>query len=173
MAITRRNEVLAKAIQSDQQVVPRYNLVDAAGNVLAENVMLELQNPVIQVGTPVDKAVLDECLAASGVTEGTDTAFTLAQENFALFDGAVVRICFHVDSGATPTLNINNTGAKALMVSKIKPLKAGIAAGTWCTFIYSLQFDFFLQQGSGGNTDSTQSTFQRYLTQKFDVRRFY
>ena len=75
----------------------------------------------------------------------------LAQPNFALFDGALVRIKLHVDSGATPTLNINGTGAKKLMQSKTKPFKAGIHAGTWVTFVYSSDFDFFLQQGSSGS----------------------
>ena len=110
-----------------------------------------LKNQVITAGMPVDKAAMDECLAASGTTGGSATAFTLAQPNFTLFDGALVRIKLHVDSGATPTLNINGTGAKKLMQSKTKPFKAGIPAGTWVTFVYSSDFGFFLQQGSSGS----------------------
>ena len=153
MAKVRQDAVLGKAVSSDATAVPRYNLVDAAGKVVAANVQLQLANPVIQEGMNVDKVAMDECLAASGTTAGSATAFTLAQPNFALFDGALVRIKLHVDSGATPTLNINGTGAKALMQSKIKPFKAGIPAGTWVTFVYSSDFGFFLQQGSSSGSN--------------------
>lgn len=151
MAKVRQDAVLGKAVSSDATAVPRYNLVDAAGRVVAANVQLQLANPVIQEGMNVDKVAMDECLAASGTTAGSATAFTLSQPNFALFDGALVRIKLHVDSGATPTLNINGTGAKKLMQSKTKPFKAGIPAGTWVTFVYSSDFGFFLQQGSSGS----------------------
>lgn len=151
MAKVRQDAVLGKAVSSDATAVPRYNLVDAAGKVVAANVQLQLANPVIQEGMNVDKVAMDECLAASGTTAGSATAFTLVQPNFALFDGALVRIKLHVDSGATPTLNINGTGAKKLMQSKTKPFKAGIPAGTWVTFVYSSDFGFFLQQGSSGS----------------------
>ena len=148
MAKTRVDEVLGK-VGSDTEVIPRYDLVDQNGATIAANVKLVLKNQVITAGMSVDKVAMDECLAASGTTAGSATAFTLSQPNFALFDGALVRIKLHVDSGATPTLNINGTGAKALMQSKIKPFKAGIPAGTWVTFVYSSDFGFFLQQGSG------------------------
>lgn len=153
MAKVRQDAVLGKAVSSDATAVPRYNLVDQKGNIIAANVQLQLANPVIQEGMNVDKVAMDECLAASGTTAGSATAFTLAQPNFALFDGALVRIKLHVDSGATPTLNINGTGAKKLMQSKTKPFKAGIPAGTWVTFVYSSDFGFFLQQGSGSGSN--------------------
>lgn len=152
MAKTRVDEVLGK-VGSDTEVIPRYDLVAQDGTVVATNVKLVLKNEVITAGMPVDKAAMDECLAASGTTGGSATEFTLAQDNFALFDGALVRTKLHVDSGATPTLNINGTGAKALMQSKTKPFKAGIPAGTWVTFVYSSDFGFFLQQGSGGGSN--------------------
>lgn len=151
MAKVRVDEVLDVAVNTDTEVIPRYNLVDPDGRVVAQNVQLQLVNPVISEGMVVDKAAMDEVLAASGTTGGSATAYTLAQNNFVLFDGAMVRIKLHVDSGATPTLNVNSTGAKALMQDKNKPFKAGIAAGTWLTFVYSSTFDFFLQQGSGGS----------------------
>lgn len=161
MAKTRVDEVLGK-IGSDTEVIPRYDIIDQNGNTVATNVKLVLKNQVITAGMPVDKAAMDECLAASGTTEGTATAYTLAQANFALFDGALVRIKLHVDSGATPTLNINGTGAKALMQSKTKPFKAGIPAGTWVTFVYSSDFGFFLQQGS---SDSSGTRFGKGVGQ--------
>ena len=105
-------------------------------------------------GCPIDKVTLDELLAASGTTGGTATAFTLSQPGFQLADGAAIRFKLHVDSGATPTINVNGTGAKALMSTKYKPMKTTFA-GTWVTAIYSSTFDLFVLQGSAGKTDGT------------------
>lgn len=149
MAIQRIDEVLDKAINTDAAVIPRYDVVLPDGTKVAEDAELILKNPVLQPGMPINKQAMDECLAASGVTAGTKTAYTLAQPGFALADGALIRFKLHVDSGATPTINVNNTGAKALMMTKYKPMKAGLAAGTWLTAVYSTTFGFFVLQGSG------------------------
>ena len=61
MAKVRQDAVLGKAVSSDATAVPRYNLVDAAGKVVAANVQLQLANPVIQEGMNVDKVAMDEC----------------------------------------------------------------------------------------------------------------
>ena len=179
MAKTRVDEVLGK-VGRDTEAIPRYDLVDQNGNTVATNVKLVLKNKIITAGMPVNKAAMDECLAASGTTAGSATAFTLKQDNFALFDGALVRIKLHVDSGATPTLNVNGTGAKKLMQSKTKPFRAGIPAGTWVTFVYSSDFDFFLQQGSSatkgtfGNETGQVSEYELAMAQFYNhfMRRF-
>ena len=152
MATRHVDEVLAKALPGDSAVIPRFNIKDANGNTVVENATLELVNAITTAGTKINKAVLDEFLAASGVTTGSATAYKLSQTGFALTDGAMVRIRLHVDSGATPTLNVNSTGAKALMMDANRPLKAGIKAGTWLTFVYSSTLGFFVQQGSSGGT---------------------
>jgi hypothetical protein len=151
MAIQRVDEVLDKALSTDSAVVPRYDVVLPNGTKVAENAELVLKNPVLTEGMPINKQAMDECLAASGVTAGTATAFTLAQPGFVLADGALIRFRLHVDSGATPTINVNGTGAKKLMQNKTKNMKAGIAAGTWLTAIYSSTFGFFVLQGSMGS----------------------
>ena len=103
-------------------------------------------------GCPIDKVTLDEFLAASGVTSGSASALVLSQAGFQLADGAVIRFRLHVDSGATPTINVNGTGAKKLMATKYKPMKTTFA-GTWVTAIYSSTFGFFVLQGSAGSVD--------------------
>lgn len=125
-------------------------------------------NPLI-IGTPINKPLLDEFLAASGVTDGSSTEYTLEQPGFNLIDGALIRFKLHVDSGATPTINVNDTGAKGLMASASKAMKAGTKAGTWLTAIYSSTFDFFVLQGSGsaelrfGNGLNQVSTFEWFF----------
>lgn len=169
MAIQRVDEVLDKALDSDATVIPRYDIVLPSGTKVAENAELVLKNPVLTEGMPINKQVMDECLAASGTTAGTATALTLSQPGFVLTDGALIRFKLHVDSGATPTINVNGTGAKALMQSKYTPLKAGTASGTWLTAIYSSDLDFFVLQGSGstkfryGNGVNQISSFELYL----------
>ena len=130
---------------------------------------IERADEPTEVGCPIDKVTLDEFLAASGTTAGTATAFTLAQTGFQLADGATIRFKLHVDSGATPTINVNGTGAKALMSTKFKPMKTTFA-GTWVTAIYSSTFDFFVLQGSGtmsegrfGNGVGQISSFELYM----------
>ena len=68
MAKIRQDAVLGKAVSSDAVAIPRYNLVDTAGNIIVANIRLQLVNPVIQEGMNVDKVAMDECLAASGTT---------------------------------------------------------------------------------------------------------
>lgn len=179
MAVKRVDEVLDKALASDTTVVPRYDVVLPNGTKIAENAELVLKNPVLTPGMPINKQAMDECLAASGTTAGTATAYTLAQPGFALADGALIRFKLHVDSGATPTINVNGTGAKALMQSKTKPFKAGIPAGTWVTFVYSSDFGFFLQQGSGsgsnlrfGNAPGQISSFELMFCAGGDLAKY-
>lgn len=169
MAIQRVDEVLDRALDSDTTVIPRYDIVLPSGTKVAENAELVLKNPVLAEGMPVNKQVMDECLAASGTTAGTATALALSQPGFVLTDGALIRFKLHVDSGATPTINVNSTGAKALMQTKYKPMKTTFA-GTWVTAVYSSTFDFFVLQGSGagsglrfGNELNQVSTFEWFF----------
>ncbi len=131
------DEILLPALDTDSTPKPRYNIRDARGNIVTQNATLELANPVAREGTPINKAVLDEFLAASGVTAGTATAYTLAQEEYSLFDGAPIRFRLHAASGDGATLNVAGTGAKPLVDAMGKAMPGGIPAGTWLTAIYS------------------------------------
>ena len=135
--IPHRDEILRPAVSTDATAVPRYNLVRPDGTIIEKNVAMRLSNPVAREGTPISKAVLDEMLAASGVTTGTATAYTLAQEEYTLFDGAPVRFRLHTASGDGATLNINGTGAKPLRDMMGEPMAGGVPAGTWLTAYYS------------------------------------
>lgn len=149
MAVKRQNEVLDKAISTDNSVIPRYDLVTPSGTKVAENVQLVLKNEVLQQGTPYNKKVLDELLAASGVTTGSENAYELAQEGYILEDGATVRFKLHIASGAGPTLNVNGTGAKPLMSTATKYMKVGTDAGMWITAIYNATMGAYIVQGNG------------------------
>ncbi len=150
MAIRHQDEILLPAVSTDSTAVPRYNLEGADGSVIAENVALRLANTISQEGTPIDKTLLDEFLAASGVTAGSGTAYTLAQAGYRLFDGAVIRIRLHTPNGENATLNINGTGAKPLRDMAGKGLSRGIPAGTWLMAIYSASAGAYIVSGSLG-----------------------
>lgn len=48
-------------------------------------------------------------------TAGTSTAYTASHPNVtALYDGLTIRVRWHIASGASPTLNLNGFGAKAI-----------------------------------------------------------
>lgn len=150
MAIERKDEVLEKALSTDSAVIPRFDIILPNGLKLGENVQLVLKNPVLQEGMPINKEVMDECLAASGVAEGTKKVLTLNQPNYVMFDGALVRFqLFDALSGAA-TLNVNNTGAKRIKtVSGDDP--DGFTAGTWVDAIYSATKDQYIITGGGGS----------------------
>ena len=148
MAIARKDEILEKALSGDATAVTRYNLRRPDGTLIGENVTLELANTIAQNGTPVNAAALNEMLAASGVTAGTASAYTLAQEGFALFDGAPVRFRIHTANGANATLNINGTGAKPLIDGRGNRVPAGYTKGAWIEVIYSEVYDAYVAGGS-------------------------
>lgn len=154
MAKIRSNEILDKALPTDKAVVPRFDIEDAQGSVLAANVTLTLKNPVIQSGMPVDKQAMDECLAASGAVTGTKKALVLAQENFALFDGAPVSIKLFDKLSGGVTLDINNTGAKRIKTSENEDPDVG-GAGVWVSLTYSAQRDVYILAASGGSSGSS------------------
>lgn len=151
MAKTRVDEILDVAVSTDTEVIPRYNLVDPDGNVVAQNVQLQLQNPIVTEGMVVDKRAMDEVLAASGRATGTKKSLRLTQAHFSLFDGALVRFqLFDALSGAA-TLNVNATGAKRLKtVSGEDP--DGFIAGTWVDAVYSASKDQYILTGGGGSS---------------------
>ena len=154
MAKIRSNEILDKALPTDKAVVPRFDIEDAQGSVLAANVTLTLKNPVIQQGMPVDKQAMDECLAASGAVTGTKKALVLAQENFVLFDGAPVSIKLFDKLSAGVTLDINGTGAKRIKTSENEDPDVG-GTGVWVSLIYSAQRDVYILAASGGSSGSS------------------
>ena len=82
-------------------------------------------------GTPLNKALLDEFLAASGTTSGTASALTLAQDGFQLFDGATVRIKLSTNTDGVLSLDVNGTGSYPLDV------RPGALAGSWHTVMFT------------------------------------
>lgn len=153
--IPHRDEILRPAVSTDATAVPRYNLVRSDGTIIEKNVAMRLSNPVAREGTPISKAALDEMLAASGVTAGTASAYTLAQEEYTLFDGAPVRFRLHTASIGAATLNINNTGAKPLRDAYGKDMPSGIPAGTWIEARYSAANGAYIIIG-GANTEDIE-----------------
>lgn len=49
-----QDEILSPVLPSDSNAVPRYNIIGQDGNTLFPNVQLQLQNEIIQEGTPFD-----------------------------------------------------------------------------------------------------------------------
>lgn len=121
--------------------------VDAANGIYD---MIRADEPQ-EVGTPLDKKLLDFAVAACGVTAGTATAYTLDDEfgGFELVDGAKVNFGLHVASGVNPTLNVNGTGAKALKTVLGDAMPSAIPAGMWVDAKYSAVADAYILSGSG------------------------
>lgn len=121
--------------------------------------MVRADSPV-EPGTPINKALFDYVIAATGTTGGTATAFTLAGDGgFELIDGATILFKLHCNSGATPTINVNGKGAKKLMKDRYSPMPFTFG-GTWLSAVYCADFDFFILRGSTGKTNGKAG--QRY-----------
>ena len=118
-----------------------------------EYAKIEFADDPIVTGTSVNKVFADELLAASGTTGGTGAALTLEQPGFNLADGATVRIKLHTPIAAEATLNVSGTGAKPIVDSKGKPVKAGAVTGAWLTLIYN--GTNFILQGEGSEKKQT------------------
>ena len=70
-----KDEVLQKAVDTDTDIIPRFDLVSPDGTVIASNVRLVLKNPVLTQGTPLNKKTLlsDDTARALGLTPTTAT----------------------------------------------------------------------------------------------------
>lgn len=110
-------------------------------------VYLEAADEPTEEGTPLNKATFDYAIAAMGETAGTATALTLAGDGgFTLVDGATIRFKLHVQSGTSPTINVNSTGAKALKNADGSDMPE-TPAGTWVVATYSSTLGFFVSSG--------------------------
>lgn len=108
-----------------------------------------------ELGTPLNKSLFDYAFAAIGTTAGTSTALTLAGDGgFTLTDGATIRFKLHTQSGASPTINVNSTGAKALRSANGVAMQP-TPAGAWVTATYSSTLDFFVLASSQRNPSYT------------------
>ena len=170
------DEVLSRAIATDATPVPRFDIEDENGNIIYPNCRLKLKNPITQAGTPVNKPLLDEFLAASGVTAGTATAFTLAQAGFVLADGATVRFRLHTASGSNATLNVAGTGAKAIVDLRGEPIPEGTPPGTWISAIYSASLGRYITSAGSSRyrigTYSGDNTGDFLITMNFSGRSY-
>ncbi|MBB6632749.1 pyocin knob domain-containing protein [Cohnella thailandensis] len=105
-------------------------------------------------GSGLDADSVDSYHAADMVipiqtTAGTSTAYTATfTPAFAKVNGRTVRIQVHTDSGSSPTLNANATGAAP--IKKANGTAATLKSGGIYTLTYSTAAGAFILQGEGG-----------------------
>ncbi|HHW90925.1 MAG TPA: hypothetical protein GX745_08505 [Clostridiales bacterium] len=124
----------------------RYAVYDDSHNFIRHEYHERADEPLVE-GSPLNKAKLDEFLAASGETSGTASALTLAQPGFLLKDGATVRIKLHTDMADGATLDVNGTGAKSIKTMEGSAVQS-FKAGCWLHLIYSSTLDAYGVQAS-------------------------
>lgn len=114
-------------------------------------VIIQAADEPTEDGTDLNKALFDHAFAAIGTTAGTATALTLAGDGgFTLIDGATIRFKLHVQTGASPTINVNSTGAKPLRSGNGVAMQT-TPAGAWVVATYSSTLDFFVLASSQKN----------------------
>lgn len=136
-------------IDRQPTIAGRHKLINPNDPTDFQYVIIEAADEPTEQGTALNKALFDYAFAAIGTTAGTATALTLAGDGgFGLTDGATIRFKLHVNSGAEPTINVNNTGAKAIKTADGNAMPE-TAAGTWCVATYSTTLGFFVLASSG------------------------
>lgn len=105
-----KDEVLQKVLDSDGNIIPRFDIVHPDGTVLAENVQLVLKNTILTPGTPLNKQNLlsDDTSRALGLDPATstpDTAFMSIRSSIGFCPR--VRISYRV--GGTISVRNENT----------------------------------------------------------------
>lgn len=124
---------------------------------------MEMADNPTELGTALNKALFDHAFAAIGTTAGTATALTLAGDGgFSLVDGATIRFKLHTQSGASPTINVNGTGAKPLRSANGIAMQS-TPAGAWVVATYSSTLDFFVLASSAKNPRYTPLLYDAFL----------
>lgn len=150
MAIERKDEVLAKALPSDNEIIPRYRGKDENGHTIFEHVELQLENEIQQEGMPYNKTFANEVLAASGVASGGNGIYSLTQPGFLLLDGALVRFRVPENWGDEFTLNVNETGALPVLDTAGEPISTDLVQGAWVEALYSSAVGAYFFKSGGG-----------------------
>lgn len=151
MAIERKDEILAKALPSDNEIIPRYRGKDGNGNTVFEHVELQLENEIQQEGMPYNKAFANEVLAASGIASGSNGIYSLTQPGFLLLDGALVRFRVPENWGDEFTLNVNETGALPVLDTAGEPISTDLVQGAWVEALYSSAVGAYFFKSGGGS----------------------
>lgn len=117
--------------------------------------------------------VLSQLGGAVGVTAGTATAYTLAADPPLqnLDDLVAIHIKAHIDSGASPTINVNGLGPKPLLDAGGSP--AVLKADSTYSFRYSTTANggngAFILQGGGGLTGQIKIKHTQPAVKLFDT----
>lgn len=89
-------------------------------------------------------------LAASGTTAGTSSALTLVSSGYTLTDGKTVKIKLHTSLGPDATLNVNSTGARAMLTAEGSAFPKGAVTGVWLLLTYSSTLGGYVAHAGGG-----------------------
>lgn len=112
-----QNEILSPVLDTDETAIPRYDIVDASGNVLYQNVKLQLKNTIVQEGTPYDT---ESVLPSSVCTKLGIPATSKPADAFGKLS----------DSKQDKSTAITTSNIASQNVNKAKYATDGVAVGT-------------------------------------------
>lgn len=144
-----RDEILEKALPTDQSPIPRYQILDADGSVLHDNVEVRLVNNVQQPGTPYSAdAVLQDAVANS-----------MGLSNSATPNDAFKKLA----SSRVVTLNYSNSGTQHFLTGLL-----GLTGTISCVFTPTAPY----KEGDTLLVEGTQYTIQLSNGDKADAGLF-
>lgn len=122
--------VPAEAVEHPQREI--VNAITAAGLTPSESDLTQLKKAIIALIAANSQTPLRTCSTA-----GSTAAKTVDAMGFVLYEGVDVRVKFaNFNSAADPTLNVNNTGAKAIYVYGYPVQLGDLVAGQIYRMVY-------------------------------------
>lgn len=86
------------------------------------------------LGSPIDS---QDVIVRAGTTAGTSTAYTATVEDLITLNNTlIVQAKMHASCGASPTLNVNGTGAKPIFKGSIAAGSGNLVSGVTYLFMY-------------------------------------
>lgn len=136
---------------------------DVAGNLAGEIATLK--------NTKVDKNnfVANNSYAVTGGTNTTYT-ITLTPTPTSYVDGMQVTILPHIDSGATPTLNINGLGALTIVKQDGTAIAIGDIKANKPLSLVRVGSNFFIRSGGGVNVNTAKDIIAKATSSSFSAK---
>ena len=143
---------------------PRYAIQGSLNNA-----SIELLTPVMQQGTPFTAARMNSLeraifnANAFGITFGTGKALQANITGWQLEPFAECWLYLHESIRYRPSLNINNEGAKNIMVDKLRPMSYGMREGALFRVLFYQPDNVFLATLDDAVNHQKRITVAQYL----------
>ena len=159
-----KDEILQKALSSDQTTIPRYDIVKPDGTKVAENVQLILKNSILVSGTPLNRQTLLK--DSTAVLYGLDVISALPDD---------VLVAIRNSVGYCPKLKVNSVPGATIFVQRVPGdtnATTYTVPDTGTLFVDALAYGTYKIWGVIDGTQTPPSYIDVYETTQYTVNIF-